>query len=214
MLITARPQRHVTCSCKYAQAHTLSSVASRLPFPPKKGGIRRADTSLHFLSLYQNKRRRLPGRRKNESTMALSPSKGFRWSPSGRVLRVDALKIEQSRILQKVVVRDRLLRAKRHNVRYALVGKAKAVRILLNIRYFCSKKNIYRFGRPGSCAGIGAVFFCTPSVRPRTSNCRPQGGHPCIERMRDVNIPRPLQRCFKTQKSPRGSCTPTGLKPS
>ena len=56
-----------------------------------------------------------------------------------------------------------------------------------------------------------------PSVHPPTSNCRPQGGHPCIERMRDAqrrsNIPRPLQRRFKARKKPEGyTSTPTGLK--
>ena len=55
------------------------------------------------------------------------------------------------------------------------------------------------------------------SVHPLTSNCRPQGGHPCIERMRDAhersNILRPLQRRFKARKKPEGyTSTPTGLK--
>ena len=55
------------------------------------------------------------------------------------------------------------------------------------------------------------------SVHPPTSNCRPQGGHPCIERMRDAhgrsNILRPLQRRFKARKKPEGyTSTPTGLK--
>ena len=58
---------------------------------------------------------------------------------------------------------------------------------------------------------------CTPSVRPPTSDCRPQGGHPCIERMRDAhgrsNVLRPLQRRFKARKKPEGyTSTPTGLK--
>ena len=57
----------------------------------------------------------------------------------------------------------------------------------------------------------------TPSVRPPTSDCRPQGGHPCIERMRDAhgrsNVLRPLQRRFKARKKPEGyTSTPTGLK--
>lgn len=57
----------------------------------------------------------------------------------------------------------------------------------------------------------------TPSVRSSTSDCRPQGGHPCIERMRDAqgrsNVPRPLQRRFKARKKPEGyTSTPTGLK--
>lgn len=57
----------------------------------------------------------------------------------------------------------------------------------------------------------------TPSVRPPTSNCRPQGGHPCIERMRDAqrrsNVLRPPQRRFKVRKKPEGyTSTPTGLK--
>ena len=57
----------------------------------------------------------------------------------------------------------------------------------------------------------------TPSVRPPTSDCRPQGGHPCIERTRDAhgrsNALRPLQRRFKAQKKPEGyTSTPTGLK--
>lgn len=57
----------------------------------------------------------------------------------------------------------------------------------------------------------------TPSVRPPASDCRPQGGHPCIERMRDAqgrsNVLRPLQRRFKARKKPEGyTSTPTGLK--
>lgn len=57
----------------------------------------------------------------------------------------------------------------------------------------------------------------TPSVRPPTSDCRPQGGHPCIERMRDAqgrsNALRPLQRRFKARKKPEGyTNTTTGLK--
>lgn len=40
----------------------------------------------------------------------------------------------------------------------------------------------------------------TPSVRPPTSDCRPQGGHPCIERMRDAhvrsNIPQTASEAF------------------
>ena len=56
-----------------------------------------------------------------------------------------------------------------------------------------------------------------PSVRPPTSDCRPQGGRPCIERMRDAhgrsNVLRPLQRRFKARKKPEGyTSTPTGLK--
>ena len=56
-----------------------------------------------------------------------------------------------------------------------------------------------------------------PSVRPPASNRRPQGGHPCIERMRDAqgrsNVPRPLQSRFKARKKPDGyMSTPTGLK--
>lgn len=58
-----------------------------------------------------------------------------------------------------------------------------------------------------------------PSVRPPTSNRRPQGGHPCIERTRDAqgrsNIPRPLQRRFKARKRPEGYTEyPNGLKTS
>ena len=57
----------------------------------------------------------------------------------------------------------------------------------------------------------------TPSVRPPTSDRRPQGGHPCIERTRDAhgrsNVPRPLQSRFKARKKPEGyTSTPTGLK--
>ena len=57
----------------------------------------------------------------------------------------------------------------------------------------------------------------TPSVRPPTSDCRPQGGHPCIERTRDAqgrsNVLRPLQRRFKARKKPEWyTSTPTGLK--
>ena len=56
-----------------------------------------------------------------------------------------------------------------------------------------------------------------PSVRHPTSNRRPEGGHPCIERMRDAhgrsNVLRPLQRRFKARKKPEGyTSTPTGLK--
>ena len=56
-----------------------------------------------------------------------------------------------------------------------------------------------------------------PPVRPPASDCRPQGGHPCIERTRDAhghsNIPGPLQRRFKARKKPEGyTSTPTGLK--
>ena len=56
-----------------------------------------------------------------------------------------------------------------------------------------------------------------PSVRPLASDCRPQGGHPCIERMRDAhgrsNALRPLQRRFKARKKPEGyTSTTTGLK--
>ena len=57
----------------------------------------------------------------------------------------------------------------------------------------------------------------TPSVRSPTSDCRPQGGHPCIERTRDAhgrsNILRPLQRRFKARKKPEWyTSTPTGLQ--
>lgn len=57
----------------------------------------------------------------------------------------------------------------------------------------------------------------TPPVRPSTSDRRPQGGHPCIERMRDAqgrsNALRPLQSRFKARKKPEGyTSTPTGLK--
>lgn len=56
-----------------------------------------------------------------------------------------------------------------------------------------------------------------PSVRPPASNCRPQGGHPCIERTRDAqgrsNVLRPLQRRFKARKKPEWyTSTPTGLQ--
>ena len=56
-----------------------------------------------------------------------------------------------------------------------------------------------------------------PSVHPPTSNRRPQGGHPCIERTRAhgrSNIPRPLQRRFKARKKPEGytRSTPAGLE--
>ena len=66
-----------------------------------------------------------------------------------------------------------------------------------------------RIGMPSPCR--------IPSVRPPTSDCRPQGGHPCIERMRDAqgrsNALRPLQRRFKARKKPDGyTSTPTGLK--
>ena len=65
------------------------------------------------------------------------------------------------------------------------------------------------YGMPSPCR--------TPSVRPPTSDCRPQGGHPCIERMRDAhgrsNAFRPLQRRFKARKKPEGyTSTTTGLK--
>lgn len=57
----------------------------------------------------------------------------------------------------------------------------------------------------------------TPSVRSPASDRRPQGGHPCIERMRDAqgrsNALRPLQRRFKARKKPEGyTSTTTGLK--
>ena len=67
-------------------------------------------------------------------------------------------------------------------------------------------------------AQIGMPSPCRiPSVRPPTSDCRPQGGHPCIERMRDAqgrsNTLRPLQRRFKARKKPEGyTSTPAGLK--
>ena len=56
-----------------------------------------------------------------------------------------------------------------------------------------------------------------PSVRPPTSNRRPQGGHPCIERTRDAHgrpiTLRPPQRRFKARKKPEGyTSTPAGLK--
>ena len=65
------------------------------------------------------------------------------------------------------------------------------------------------YGMPSPCR--------IPSVRPPTSDCRPQGGHPCIERTRDAhgrsNALRPLQRRFKARKKPEGyTSTPTGLK--
>lgn len=57
----------------------------------------------------------------------------------------------------------------------------------------------------------------TPSVRPPASDCRPQGGHPCIERMRDAhersNALRPLQSRFKARKKPEGyTSASTGLQ--
>ena len=65
------------------------------------------------------------------------------------------------------------------------------------------------YGMPSPCR--------TPSVRPPTSDRRPQGGHPCIERTRDAqgcsNVLRPLQRRFKARKKPEWyTSTPTGLK--
>lgn len=65
------------------------------------------------------------------------------------------------------------------------------------------------YGMPSPCR--------TPSVRPPASDCRPQGGHPCIERTRDAqgrsNALRPLQRRFKARKKPEWyTSTPTGLK--
>lgn len=67
------------------------------------------------------------------------------------------------------------------------------------------------YGMPSPCR--------IPSVRPPTSNCRPQGGRPYIERTRDAhgrsNVLRPLQRHFKAQKSPSGTHEyPNGLKTS
>ena len=64
-----------------------------------------------------------------------------------------------------------------------------------------------RHGMPSPCR--------IPSVRPPTSDRRPQGGHPCIERMRDAhgrsNTLRPLQRRFKARKKPEGyTSTHTG----
>ena len=71
--------------------------------------------------------------------------------------------------------------------------------------------------RPDGGAYVRPSPCRTPSVRPPTSDCRPQGGHPCIERMRDAhgrsNVPRPLQSRFKARKKPEGyTSTPTGLK--
>lgn len=65
------------------------------------------------------------------------------------------------------------------------------------------------YGMPSPCR--------TPSVRPPTSDRRPQGGRPCIERTRDAhrrsNVLIPLQRRFKARKKPEGyTSTPTGLK--
>ena len=49
-----------------------------------------------------------------------------------------------------------------------------------------------RIGMPSPCR--------TPSVRPPASDRRPQGGHPCIERMRDAqgrsNIPQTASEAF------------------
>ena len=71
--------------------------------------------------------------------------------------------------------------------------------------------------RPNGGAYVRLSPCRTPSVRPPTSDCRPQGGHPCIERTRDAhgrsNVLRPLQRRFKAQKKPEGyTSTPAGLK--
>ncbi len=76
-------------------------------------------------------------------------------------------------------------------------------------RVVCSERRNARIGIPNPCR--------IPSVRPPPSNRRPQGGHPCIERMRDAhgrsNVLRPLQRRFKARKKPEGyTSTPTGLK--
>ena len=76
-------------------------------------------------------------------------------------------------------------------------------------RVVCSARRNARIGMPSPCR--------TPSVRPPTSDRRPQGGHPCIERTRDAhgrsNVLRPLQRRFKARKKPEGyTSTPTGLK--
>lgn len=52
-----------------------------------------------------------------------------------------------------------------------------------------------------------------PSVRPPTSDCRPQGGHPCIERMRDAhgrsNIPQTAPEAFHGNENGKG--TPSGV---
>ena len=71
--------------------------------------------------------------------------------------------------------------------------------------------------RPDGGAYVRPSPCRIPPVRPPTSDCRPQGGHPCIERMRDAhgrsNALRPLQRRFKARKKPEGyTSTPTGLK--
>ena len=71
--------------------------------------------------------------------------------------------------------------------------------------------------RPDGGAYVRPSPCRTPSVRPPTSDCRPQGGHPCIERTRDAhgrsNALRPLQSRFKARKKPEGyTSTPTGLK--
>ena len=53
----------------------------------------------------------------------------------------------------------------------------------------------------------------TPSVRLPTSNRRPQGGHPCIERMRDAqgrsNIPQTASEAFRGNENGKG--TPSGV---
>ena len=77
----------------------------------------------------------------------------------GRILGVDALKVGQGGVREKIVVRDALLFAEGDHIG-TVIGQAQPALFLLNIRRIRAKIFIYGFGRPGSCAGIGAVFFC------------------------------------------------------
>ena len=56
-------------------------------------------------------------------------------------------------------------------------------------------------GRRSAQIGMACqAHAAPPSVRPPTSDRRPQGGHPCIERMRDAhgrpNIPQTASEAF------------------
>ena len=76
-----------------------------------------------------------------------------------RAIDVDALKVGQGGVREKIVVRDALLFAEGDHIG-TILGQAQPALFLLNISRICAKIFIYRFGRPGSCAGVGAVFFC------------------------------------------------------
>ena len=129
-----------------------------------------------------------------------------------RVLGVYVLQIEQRRILQQIVVRDSLFGAERHDVRCTIIGKKGACQFLLNIRRICAKIFIYRFGRPGSCAGVGAVFFCLHVLTSliRQLNVLHVRVLPCLNvvnlvanRVSDLVVTRPLALTAPDAERPR-----------